>query len=328
MDAVQLRQRYLDINIGNRSLEKAIGAIVPCMVLGLIALVMRLASRRIKGSKFLLSDYLAIAGWICAWVVGLMVIEEARIGQIQPVTLSNRRKVLKISFASGMFYGTGFTLIKLSIILLYRQLFPTKFIRVSTAILTFSIIGWGFGLVFATIFTCQPIHGFWDIDIPSKCINTKWFCVGNGIPNMIIDACLLCLPVREVIRLQLSCRSKIAISSLFILGGFVIVASGLRIGSMIVDESSGLTWTYIDVSLWASIEINAAVMCCCFPTIRPVIVWLVPKAFKNRKSSQVFHPNYTPKALHIRRTTEFHLIMPETEDSLSPLQSVVTRSEK
>lgn len=110
------------------------------------------------------------------------------------MTLSNRRKVLKISFASGMFYGTGFTLIKLSIILLYRQLFPTKFIRVSTAILTFCIIGWGFGLVFATIFTCQPIHGFWDVDIPSKCINTKWFCVGNGIPNMIIDACLLCLP--------------------------------------------------------------------------------------------------------------------------------------
>lgn len=75
MDAVQLRQRYLDINIGNRSLEKAIGAIVPCMVLGLIALVMRLASRRIKGSMFLLSDYLAIAGWICGWVVGLIVIE-------------------------------------------------------------------------------------------------------------------------------------------------------------------------------------------------------------------------------------------------------------
>ncbi|KAI1205041.1 uncharacterized protein F4807DRAFT_465010 [Annulohypoxylon truncatum] len=342
MDAVQLRRRYLDVNIANGSLDRTIGAIVPCMVLAFIALAMRLASRRIKGSKFIISDYLAIGGFICAWAVGLIVIEEARIGEIQPVTISNRRKVLKISFASGMFYGTGFSLIKLSIIMLYRQLFPTRFIRVSTAILSFCVVGWGIGLVVATIFTCQPIHGFWDVDIPSKCINTKWFCVGNGIPNMITDVCLLGLPdslleeymlilfveVREVWRLQLSWRSKAAISSLFILGGFVIVASGLRIGSMLVTESSSLTWTYVDVSVWASIEINVAVMCCCFPTVRPVLAWLLPNFLKRRKPPvEMVQPEYKPKPLRIRRTTEFDLKIPETEDSFTPLQSVVTRSE-
>ncbi|KAI1089942.1 hypothetical protein F5B19DRAFT_465273 [Rostrohypoxylon terebratum] len=194
MKAAQRREQYLDFNITKCSLKKVIGAIVPCMTLGLIALVLRLASRRTRGSRFLLSDYLAIAGWMCAWAVGLAVIQESRIAEVQPMTPSNRRTLLKISFVTSMSYSIGFTLIKLSIVLLYRQLFPTKFIRASTTILTFCIIGWGFSLVIATIFTCQPIHGFWDVDIPSKCFNTKWFSVGNGIPNIIIDVCLLCLP--------------------------------------------------------------------------------------------------------------------------------------
>lgn len=63
----------------------------------------------------------------------------------------------------------------------------------------------------------------------------------NAADLMRESVLTLSIEVREVVRLQLSCRSKIAISSLFILGSFVIVASGLRIGSMIVDESSGLT---------------------------------------------------------------------------------------
>ncbi|KAI1089943.1 hypothetical protein F5B19DRAFT_351913 [Rostrohypoxylon terebratum] len=97
---------------------------------------------------------------------------------------------------------------------------------------------------------------------------------------------------------------------------------------MIVDKSRDFQWTYINVSLWGSIEINTAVMCCCFPTIRPILVWLMSKALKSRKSTQSSQPNYAPKALHIRCTTEFHLKFPETGDSSTPLQSVVMRADK
>ncbi|KAI1454744.1 hypothetical protein F4805DRAFT_460406 [Annulohypoxylon moriforme] len=331
MEAVEIRRRYLDVNIANGSLQRTVAAIVPCMVLSFIALVMRIASRRIKGTRFLISDYLAIGGFICSWIVSLIVIEEARLGQIRPMTASNQRETLKISFVSGMFYGSGFILIKLSIIMLYRQLFPTRFIRISTAILAFCVVGWGLSLVLATIFSCKPIHGFWDVDIPSTCINTKWFCVGNGIPNIITDACLLCLPVREVWRLQLSWRSKAGISSLFILGGFVIVASCLRIGSMLVATSSSQTWTYVDVSVWATIEINVAVMCCCFPTVRPVLAWLMPESLKrtrSRKTVDMAQPYHRRTPLRIRRTTEFDLKIPDTQDSFTPLESVTTRSEE
>ncbi|KAI0885415.1 uncharacterized protein GGS22DRAFT_200293 [Annulohypoxylon maeteangense] len=330
MDVIQIRRRYLDVNIADGSLCQTIAAIVPCMVLGFVALAMRLASRHAKGVKYLMSDYLAICGFICSWVVSLIVIQEARFGQIRPVTVSLQRETLKISFVSGILYGTGFTLIKLSIIMLYRQLFPTRFIRISTAILAACVVGWGLALVLATVFSCRPVNGFWDVDIPSKCINTKWFCVGNGITNMITDMFLLCLPVREVWRLQLSWRSKAGISGLFILGGFVIVASGLRIGSMLVTESSNLTWTYVDVSVWASIEINVAVMCCCFPTVRPILVWLVPQSFKRTRSGkpdETDQPSYKLLPLRIRPVTGFDLKIHNTQDSLAPLQSVVARSD-
>ncbi|KAI2463523.1 hypothetical protein F4781DRAFT_416414 [Annulohypoxylon bovei var. microspora] len=331
MASAQMEERYLKLSVTSRLKDRTLPAIIPCIALSFIALAMRLASRFIKRSNFLISDYLAIGGFICAWIVSLFVIEEARLGHPQPLIPSNLHEILLMSFASGILYGVGFTLVKLSIMMLYRQLFPTRFIRISTGILAVFIVMWGLSIVFATILSCRPVQGFWEVNIPSECTNTKWFCVGNGIPNMFTDACLLFLPVREIWNLQLSWRSKAGISSLFIMGSFVIVASGLRIGSMLVTDPNSLTWTCGDVRVWASIEINVAVMCCCFPCVRPFLSWVVPESFKwtrKRKSAETNPPIQNMRSLQIKRTTEFDLKIIDAQDDITPLQTVIIRSER
>ncbi|KAI1271982.1 hypothetical protein F5Y07DRAFT_413060 [Xylaria sp. FL0933] len=209
-----------------------IASTIPCMVLSFIAVAMRLASRRIRRLRLLAADYLAITGLVCAWVLSLFVIEGTKSGlglHIEQVSIVSIRQILIELFVSELFYTIGFIAIKLSIISLYRQLFLTRFMLFSTMLLAIFVILWGTALLLVTIFSCTPVHGFWDVDVPSKCVNSKWFFIGNAIPNILADILLLFLPIHDVWKLQLSRASKVGVIGMFILGGFVIIASGLRI---------------------------------------------------------------------------------------------------
>ncbi|KAI0529977.1 hypothetical protein GGR58DRAFT_275826 [Xylaria digitata] len=100
-----------------------IASIVPYMLLSFTALMMRLASRRIKRSHFPVSDYLTIAGFLCAWVVSSTPIAEGGLGlglHVDRVSPTSIREILVTEFIGELSYCVGFTLIKLSIIALYR----------------------------------------------------------------------------------------------------------------------------------------------------------------------------------------------------------------
>ncbi|GAP89890.1 putative integral membrane protein [Rosellinia necatrix] len=260
-----------------------IASVIPCMVLGFVALALRLLSRRIKYSALMVSDYLAISGFLCSWVISLIIISEAKLGlglHISQVPFANIRLILLTTFIGELFYSIGFTVIKLSILMLYRQLFPTRLILVSTTALAVFVILWGIALLLVSIFSCEPIHGFWDIDIPSKCVDSKWFFVGNAIPNILADLFLLFLPMRDVWKLKMSIQSKIGVTGLFALGSFVIIASGLRIKFTLSINPQDVTWDYVGVGLWTAVEINVAVISCCLPTVRPAVSLIVPERLK------------------------------------------------
>ncbi|KAI0906728.1 hypothetical protein F4823DRAFT_58176 [Ustulina deusta] len=303
-----------------------IASIIPCMVLGFIALVLRLLSRRIKYSAFMVSDYLAISGFLCSWVISLIIISEARLGlglHISRVPFANIRLILLTTFIGELFYSIGFTVIKLSILMLYRQLFPTRFILVSTTTLAVFVTLWGIALLLVSIFGCEPIHGFWDIDIPSKCVDSKWFFVGNAIPNILADLCLLFLPMRDVWKLKMSTQSKIGVTGLFTLGSFVIIASGLRIKFTLSINPQDVTWDYVGVGLWTAVEINAAVISCCLPTVRPAVSLLVPEPLKriftrSRTHRTAGSQGYSLRPPHNRQHLGSHDDIPGSQTGLFP----------
>lgn len=88
-----------------------------------------------------------------------------------------------------------------------------------TNVVGFIVLAWGLAILLVSIFSCHPINGFWDITIPSVCINTRNFFIGNSVPNICMDVFILALPVRKVWHLKISLKSKIAVSGLFLLGG-------------------------------------------------------------------------------------------------------------
>lgn len=113
------------------------------------------------------------------------------------------------------------SLVKVSILLLYYGLFPGKTFGLHVYIVGAFVGAWGLAVLMTSIFTCKPIHGFWEPAIipPPKCINQRAFFIGNSVLNILADVAILCLPVGKVWHLQMSRRSKIAVSGMFMLGG-------------------------------------------------------------------------------------------------------------
>ena len=244
------------VDIQDDAITSVISSIIACMVLAGVTVVGRLASRKIQKSILSTSDYLCVAGLIGAWGVSLIIIAgrycglgwmqlidehvaEARLGlgkYSQVVSMASVRdiqlvrpdcpvlqlfvsKKQQMTFIGEILYTIAFTMLKISILLLYRGLFPGNDMVLATNIIGAFVVMWGIAVALASIFSCNPVHGFWDLTVQSTCVNTQWFYVGNAIPNIMADIAILGLPVRKVWNLQMSKKSKVGVSVIFLLGG-------------------------------------------------------------------------------------------------------------
>jgi hypothetical protein len=78
---------------------------------------------------------------------------------------------------------------------------------------------------------CLPIAYFWDKTIKGgHCIPNALINIGmtNGVLSFAGDLVILSLPIPMVWKLQINNRRKMALSGMFLLGGFVCLTSILR----------------------------------------------------------------------------------------------------
>ena len=134
----------------------------------------------------------------------------------------NVRQILITGFVEEIFYSLTLPLIKISILFLYYSLFPGKFMKLSCYVIGAFTIAWAIAILLVAIFSCQPIHGFWDVFMmnpPPQCIDHTKFFIGNSVPNIVADVAILSLPVREVLQLKMTTRARAAVIGMFLLGG-------------------------------------------------------------------------------------------------------------
>ncbi|KAH7319576.1 hypothetical protein B0I35DRAFT_215000 [Stachybotrys elegans] len=253
------------------------------MGLSIATFVMRIGSRHIKGGSFMLSDYLALAGLVSSLVISIIVLNNARLGvglHVNRVSFGNIRTIMLTSWIGQLFYGIGFTVIKLSILRLYQQIFPSQLVNIGSYVLGAASLMWGIAYILVAIFECDPVQGYWDFTIQSRCLSQLDFYIGFAVPNMVIDLAMMLLPIRNIWELQLPSRVKLGIVGIFALAGLVIIASGLRIHFLLTMDPMDVTFTYVGAAVWSAVEINVAVMCCCLPTVRPVVNWIIGSVAK------------------------------------------------
>lgn len=118
-------------------------------------------------------------------------------------------------------YCIAITLVKISILLLYRSIFPWQHFIYATYVVGACAVAWGIACTLVSIFSCIPVQAFWNTTITdARCIDTRSFYLGNCIPNIVIDIMILSLPMYEIYKLQMmQLKTKIVVACMFALGG-------------------------------------------------------------------------------------------------------------
>ena len=112
--------------------------------------------------------------------------------------------------------------IKISILQLYRSIFPGRGFVIMTGVVGAGVIAWGIAVILVSIFQCNPVRGAWDLTVPATCITLPKFYLANAVPNIAMDVIILALPIPNVWTLQMSIRQKYVVSGLFLLGGLYV----------------------------------------------------------------------------------------------------------
>ncbi|KAF7912264.1 uncharacterized protein EAF01_001285 [Botrytis porri] len=190
-------------------------------------------------------------------------------------------------FMAEVIYTVIIVFVKYSILALYWRVFRSTSIKWPVAILAAIVTSWGIAVLFLSIFTCVPPKGFWDKDIHAACnVNSQQFLIGISVPNILTDVALLLLPIPYVLRLNTAWSQKRLLMGTFLLGGFVCIASIMRLISVWQQNSvSDFSWNWVDQGIWAVVESNFAIVSACLPTLR--IVWV---CISRRKKNQASAP--------------------------------------
>lgn len=230
--------------------SSAVGVIIATTLLVLvasIAIVLRFAARK-KTNGTGLDDWAALTAYVFLVSVAvchyLILSPYGSAGQPQSALGAQQlRRFLVVLYADNLCYTCCTAAVKLSLLLLLRRIFASsRPFRATTTAFAAVLVVWCLTVVFFQVFSCAPVHSFWDFADRRSCIDTTKFYNGVAISNILFDFILLALPLPMIWQLQMSIRKKIQVSFIFILGGFTIVCSILRtiaLGSLDVNNETG-----------------------------------------------------------------------------------------
>ncbi|KAF4981218.1 hypothetical protein FZEAL_2948 [Fusarium zealandicum] len=209
---------------------------------------------------------------------------------------------LKCILAIEVAYGTACPLSKLAVLAMYYRIFSASvIIRYCVWAISAMLIGWGIAVIanhycvvrgilhtpilspnpgqlltLRTVFSCDPIAGFWNPAIARSCIDSSQFYIGITVPNIFFDVLTVVLPIHEVWRLQMGREKKLAITGVFLLGGSVVLASAARLILFCIyrpgagETGNNISQTVIIPHAASSIETCLAIVAACLPPCAPL----------------------------------------------------------
>lgn len=116
-------------------------------------------------------------------------------------------------------YALTVTMVRISILILYRRVFDTPAFRKKVLIVAALCLTWFFLVLFLDIFQCHPFTDAFRTPRPSTCMSIQAFLWGMTASNLLLDLIMLCLPLSMVFKLDLPKSEKWILVSVFSLGG-------------------------------------------------------------------------------------------------------------
>ncbi|KAH7303216.1 hypothetical protein B0I35DRAFT_485348 [Stachybotrys elegans] len=158
--------------------------------------------------------------------------------------------------------------IKIAILLLYRRIFSTPRYQLASNILIGISTAWFIGVEVTNLVHCRPIESFWTNYEDGECLNFNLLFLIAGVVEIVIDVCIIILPMIGTYFLQTNHRTKLLVSGIFLLGWFSIITNILRVYYTYQPEGR-----FVDLAgseLWTVIHIASAVLCASLPVYKPI----------------------------------------------------------
>ena len=212
----------------------------------------------------------------------------------------------------SVFYFPVIAFVQIAILIFYRRIFyPTTFRLMATVCMAICAAWLAAALVIEIGYPGHEIGDFFEGSTMKKFnVNYLSFWLAMSIIETLVELIILVLPIRELHRLQLSARKKYLCSTIFALGGFVIITGIVRIIKVYKPTGNEVDLTQGDI--WINAHLGTAIICACLPTYRPLFSrrpWISHKIhsfhIKGSSNDAQSHKLPTiPKDAHLDHSTD------------------------
>ncbi|KAF2202540.1 hypothetical protein GQ43DRAFT_307710 [Delitschia confertaspora ATCC 74209] len=215
------------------------------IILNTLSVAIRFYARRLNKSTLGSDDLVIPFAWLvnvglCA--LGITMVHEAGVGRhLAYVLETDPHKIAawaKSLYALEWLYLPAVALPKISILLLYLQIFLDRPARITTYVLICILLANWIAYLVASSLQCLPFAYQWDKSIPGgKCFNQRAFYKTVSGPNIATDVIILVLPLKTVWGLRTSVMRKVGLLIVFLTGSVGIIASCVRMASFFQTEA-------------------------------------------------------------------------------------------
>ncbi|KAK2804840.1 hypothetical protein FQN51_001482 [Onygenales sp. PD_10] len=263
--------------------------------LALIAFILRMMARLpfFNGGQFGMDDACMIVVMLFTIPFSALsvVLADAGLGKdMWEVSFDDITHILYIYYFDESIYLAALTMTKISLHFFYLRIFPSKNFRIAIYITMAATLAYGIAFILVSIFQCDPIKSAWlrwDGTAPGYCRNINMQGWMSAALNIVLDLVTLFLPIRELSKLELWRKKKIHICLMFTVGSFVTIVSILRLRTLVLFATThNLTWDYVELGYWSTIEIHVGIICACMPAMRSLFRRIFPKVFSYTEHSK------------------------------------------
>ncbi|KAJ5692323.1 hypothetical protein N7462_001746 [Penicillium macrosclerotiorum] len=265
----------------------ALGVVVAFPILGGLAVILRLWSRRLSRSTLTSDDYLIVSGYIlsvCQSVTSWYYIKTNYVG-IHYWDIPKDHDVKKgliWNFVNQLVYNPALTLTKVSILVFLRRLESrSRIVNILFWTSLVMVVGLFIAVLFVDIFQCNPVAYVYDTSIQGgTCIEQGSFYVSSAALNLFTDILVLSIPIIITWSLQMPLRRKIAVCIILCLGG---VATAIGVWRIIIlaqaffSTTTSPDYTYSIGFCSSAIEVNVAVITACGPSMKAIATKYLPR---------------------------------------------------
>ncbi|KAK4210370.1 hypothetical protein QBC37DRAFT_377085 [Rhypophila decipiens] len=271
-----------------------VAAAVTFLILDLSAITLRFVARRRLKQALRADDWFMLLGTVFSLVIILDVIwgvsqralaytmefPENFDGNPLMLVTDQMSATLKTQFIFVLTLPLALGFIKLSILIFYFRIFAVcRGSATYTLLAAFTALAgtWTVAFFFAELFQCGT--NIWALtssswDTMNYCHGTSNIDFSLALTDFITDVVIFLVPIPLIWRINLSSGNKLAVSGVFLLGSVTIIASSIRLASIVrllkqgFDPSMDGILVITEFLYWGMIEAGTGVLAGCTPTFQ------------------------------------------------------------